>query len=80
MPLFLLTGLILMELNVYLHRFMIKDCVGVVKMGKELATSQFFFHGDGARGFPIIGTGGIEVLMSSPNPLSAKRGLRVLNL
>jgi hypothetical protein len=42
---------------------------------KILATPQFFFHGDGAGGFPILGTGGIEVLMNSPIPLSAKRGL-----
>jgi hypothetical protein len=41
---------------------------------------QFFFHGDGAGGFPIIGTGGIEVFTSSPSLLNAKSGLRVLNL
>jgi hypothetical protein len=47
---------------------------------KSLATPQFFFHGDGAGGFPILGTGGIEVLRRSPSPLSAKGGLRVINL
>jgi hypothetical protein len=46
---------------------------------KIFLAPQFFLHGDGAGGFPIIGTGGMEVLTSSPSPLSAKRGLRVLN-
>jgi hypothetical protein len=31
-----------------------------------LPNPQFFFHGDGVGGFPIIGTGGIEVFMSAP--------------
>jgi hypothetical protein len=45
-----------------------------------LATPQFFFQGDGAGEFPLIGTGGIEVFMRSSSPFSAKRGLWVPDL